>query len=152
MYVSISNKATPHGNSCWFLDSNDVTLSALFTKPPYTLRCTERSLEVVLYGSSHWQPMDTFLFHRNYTRQTSGMAVSREAAGFVNSAVWRCIWSCLMYRNHDLFTRLPSDQSVLRISNQRNIWLYIFLTTLFNRIKLHRTPNKTKTLEYQRPK
>ena len=32
-------------------------------------------------------PMDTFLFHRNYTRQTSGMAVNREAAGFVNSTV-----------------------------------------------------------------
>ena len=31
--------------------------------------------------------MDTFLFHRNYTRQTSGMAVNCEAAGFVNSAV-----------------------------------------------------------------
>ena len=31
--------------------------------------------------------MDTFPFHRNYTRQTSGMAVNHEAAGFVNSTV-----------------------------------------------------------------
>ena len=33
--------------------------------------------------------MDTFLFYRNYTRQTSGTAVNREAASFVNRAV-RC--------------------------------------------------------------
>ena len=56
---------------------------------------TKRSLGVVPAGGSHWQPMDTFLFHRNYTRQTSGMAVNHEAAGFVNSAVTA------------LFTKLP---------------------------------------------
>ena len=48
---------------------------------------TEWPLEVVPAGSSHWHPMDTFLFHRSYTRQTSVTAVNREADGFVNSAV-----------------------------------------------------------------
>ena len=48
---------------------------------------TEQPLEVIPASSSHWQPMDNFLFHRNYTRQTSGTAMNREAAGFVNSAV-----------------------------------------------------------------
>ena len=52
-------------------------------------RHTERHQEVVPASGSHWQPMDTFLFHRNYTRQTSGTAMNREAAGFVNSAVKR---------------------------------------------------------------
>ena len=50
-------------------------------------RGTERPQEVIPAGSSHWQPMDTFLFHRNYTRQTSGTAVNRETTGFVNSTV-----------------------------------------------------------------
>ena len=64
--------------------------SQTLTKLPYGLSlCTEQSLEVVPAGGSNWQPMDTFLFHRNYTRQTSGTAVSREGAGFVNSAVSR---------------------------------------------------------------
>ena len=34
--------------------------------------------------------MDTFLLHRNYTRQTSGTAVKGEATSFVNSAVRSC--------------------------------------------------------------
>ena len=50
-------------------------------------RRTEWPRDIVPASGSHWQPMDTFLFYRNYTRQTSGTAVNREAASFVNSAV-----------------------------------------------------------------
>ena len=46
--------------------------------------------------------MDTFLFHRNYTRQTSGMAVNLEATNFVTySAIHKAAgltasWLCLV--------------------------------------------------------
>ena len=43
--------------------------------------------EAIPAGSSHWQPMDTFLFHRNYTSGNHGTAENSEAGGFVNSAV-----------------------------------------------------------------
>ena len=50
-------------------------------------RRTERPQEVVPAGGSHWQPMDTFVFHRNCTSGNHGTAGNGEAGSFVNSAV-----------------------------------------------------------------
>ena len=54
-------------------------------------RRTERPQEVVPAGGSHWQPMNTFLSHRNCTSRNHGTAGTREAGGFVNRAVNR-LW------------------------------------------------------------
>ena len=55
---------------------------------PYSQsRRTERPQEVIPAGGSHWQPMDTFLSHRNCTSQNHGTAGNRETGSFVNSAV-----------------------------------------------------------------
>ena len=63
-----------------------LEITALFTKLPDG----EWGLEGILYGSFLW-------YFRNYTRQTSGMAMNHEASGFVNSAVTV------------LFTKLPAS-------------------------------------------
>ena len=43
--------------------------------------------DTVAASSSHSQPMDTFLSHRNCTNLSQGMAKNHEVGGFVNSAV-----------------------------------------------------------------
>ena len=74
--------------------------------------------EAIPTSGSHWQPMDTFLFHRNCTSRTHGMAGNREASGFVNSAVMALFikppasrllavpWFCLVLFHHSTIPSL----------------------------------------------
>ena len=68
----------------------------------------EHPPEVVPASSSHWQPMDTFLFHRNCTSWNHGTAGNPEAGGSVNSAVrvrtilgWRAV---LVYTHTHIYS------------------------------------------------
>ena len=65
-----------------------LCFTALFTKPPFPKNhWPQHPPEAIPAGSSHWQPMDTFPFHRNCTSQNHGTAGNHEASSFVNSAI-----------------------------------------------------------------
>ena len=66
-----------YSQSCWFL-----------SYWPFPKNCwPEHPPEAIPASGSHWQPMDTFLFHKNCTSWNHGMTGNHEAGYFVNSAV-----------------------------------------------------------------
>ena len=61
--------------SCWLLSYWPFPKNCQLEHPP----------EAIPAGSSHWQPMDTFLFHKNCTSWNHGTARNCKAGSFVNS-------------------------------------------------------------------
>ena len=75
--------------SLWPFSLEDYSQSRrLLSYQPFPKNCwLEHPPKAVPANSSHWQPMDTFLLHRNCTSQNHGTAGNCKANSFVNSAV-----------------------------------------------------------------
>ena len=70
--------------------------------------------------SSHSRPMDTFLFHRNCTSWSHGMAGNREAGGFEDSAAWASIVPNYPHSLGSLITHLETKDWIIQILRKRS--------------------------------
>ena len=90
--TNLPNNSAIHKAACSLVTGRSLqrysqSRRLLSYRPFLKNRQQERPPEVVPAGGSHWQPMDTFVFHKNCTSWNHGTAGNREAGGFVNSAV-----------------------------------------------------------------
>ena len=75
---------------------------------------------IIPAGSSHSQPMDTFLLHRNYTSRSHATAGNRKADSFVNYAVkshHKHNWLCSVIRLWHFETNLVSVPNFIQMSS-----------------------------------